>query len=80
MSNGILPLREEILSQIKIKHPDNRDASNDLLLNGPLKEIHPIAFEAIDEEMVLRAASITKAGSGTEANLGLLQHPRWSAL
>ena len=33
-------------------------------LNGPIKEIHPIVFDVIDEEMVLRAASISKGGSG----------------
>ena len=60
MSNSILPLTEETLSQLEIKHPDNRDASADVLLNGPIKEIHPIVFDAIDEEMVLRVASITK--------------------
>ena len=64
MSNGILPLTEETLSQLEIKHPDNRDASADVLLNGPVKEIHPIVFDAIDEEMVLKAESITKGGSG----------------
>ena len=64
MSNGILLLTVETLSQLEIKHPDNRDASADVLLNGPIKEIHPIVFDAIDEEMVLRVASITKGGSG----------------
>ena len=64
MSNGILPLTEETLSQLEIKHPDNRDASADVLLNGPVKEIHPIVFDVIDEEMVLKAESITKGGSG----------------
>ena len=44
MSNGILPLTEETLSQLEIKNPDNRDASADVLLNGPMsmKEIHPV--------------------------------------
>ena len=64
VSNGILPVTEEALSQVEIKHPDNRDASVDELLNGPIKEIHPIVFNPIDEEMVLRAASITKDSSG----------------
>ena len=64
MSNGILPLTEKTLSQLEIKHPDNRDASADVLLNGPIKEIDHIVFDAIDKEMVLRAASITKGGSG----------------
>ena len=49
MSNGILPVTEEALSQVEIKHPDNRDASADVLLNGPIKEIHPIVFDPIDE-------------------------------
>ena len=65
MSNGILPLTEETLSQLEVKHPDNGDASADVFINGPVKEIHPIVFEAIDEEMVLIAASITKGGSGS---------------
>ena len=64
MSNGILPLTEKTLSQLEIKHPDNRDASADVLLNGLIKEIDHIVFDAIDKEMVLRAASITKGGSG----------------
>ena len=46
-SNGILPLSEEKLSQLEIKHPDNRDTSTDILLNGPIKEIHSIVFDAI---------------------------------
>ena len=64
MSNSILPLTEETLSQLEIKYPGNRDASDDVLLNDPIKEIHPIVFDPVDEEMVLRAASITKGGSG----------------
>ena len=64
MSDGILPLTEETLSQLEIKHSDNRDASADVLLNRPIKEIHPIVFDTMDDEMVLRAASITKGGSG----------------
>ena len=37
MSNGILPVTEEALSQVEKKHPGNRDASVDELLNGPIK-------------------------------------------
>ena len=64
MSNGILPLTDGTLSQLEIKHPDNKDASADVLLNRSIKEIHPIVFDAIDEEIVLKAASITKGDSG----------------
>ena len=41
----------------KIKHHAN------VLLNWPTKEIHPILFDTIVEEMVLRVASFTKEGS-----------------
>ena len=64
MSNAILPLIEETLSQLEIKHPDNRDASDDVLLNEPIKEINLIVFDVIDKEMVFRAVPITKCGSG----------------
>ena len=61
---NILTLTEETLSQLEIKPSNNRDASDHVFLNGSIKEIHPIVFEAIEEELVLRAASITKGGSG----------------
>ena len=64
MSNSILSLTEEMLSQLKMKHPDNRDSLDDVLLNGPIKMIHRIVFDTVDEKMLLRAASITKGGSG----------------
>ena len=64
MCNGILPLTEKALSQLEIKKTDNRDASEDVLLNGPIGEIYLIVFDPTDEEMVLRTASITKGGSG----------------
>ena len=31
MSNDILPLTEEMLSQLEMKHSDNRDASDDII-------------------------------------------------
>ena len=64
MSNGILPLTEQTLSQLEIKHPYNIDASADIHLNGPIKEIHPCVFDANYEEILLRAASTTNGGSG----------------
>ena len=58
------PLTKEVVFQLEIKHPDNRDAWEEILLIGPINKIHPIVFDKIDEEMVLRAASITKSSSG----------------
>ena len=63
MSNGILPLNDETL-KLSQKHPDSRDALDDVLLEGDIPEIHPIIFETIDEEMVKQAAIKTNGGSG----------------
>ena len=38
ISNGILTLTEETLSPLEVKHPGNRDASADVLLNGPIRD------------------------------------------
>ena len=62
--NVILPLTKETLSQLKIKHQDNRDASDNILLNRPINGIHPIVFDVIHQEIVFRAGSNTKADLG----------------
>ena len=64
MSNGILPLGEDTLHQLRMKHPASRNADNDILLQGEIPDIHPIIFEEIDEEMVKQAALKTRGGSG----------------
>ena len=64
MQNGILPLNEETLQMIKLKHPEAKEVSDDVILNGPLQQIYAIAYENIDETLVLKAATATKGGSG----------------
>ena len=46
VNNGILPLTEETISQLEIKHPYNKDASANFQLIRPIKEIHSSVFEA----------------------------------
>ena len=46
------------------KHPESREASIDVMFQGLLDRIHPIAFESIDEAMILRATTDTNGGSG----------------
>ena len=64
MSNGILPLTEATLQLLELKHPDAREASPDVMLAGPVRQIHPVVFEDIDEALVLKAVMKTKGGSG----------------
>ena len=65
MSNGILPLNEDILLLLEQKHPEGKPAmETGTILNSPLERIHAIAFNEINEDLVLNAASTTKGGSG----------------
>ena len=62
--NGILPLDKDTLSKLIQKHSDSKTASQDILLNGLLQNIHPIKSQSIDEEMIRKIVIRTKGGSG----------------
>ena len=64
MENRILPLNKDTLSKLIQKHPKGKTASQDILLNGALRNIHPIKLQSVDEEMIRKAAIRTKVGSG----------------
>ena len=64
MGHGILPLDQKTISQLVLQHPQKSCASKDILINGPIKEVHPVPFESINEELIRRAAIKTKGGSG----------------
>ena len=49
MENGILPLNKDTLSKFIKKHPKGKTASQDILLNGPWQNIHPVKFQLINE-------------------------------
>ena len=61
MSKG--NINDATLNQLRQKHPDAKDVSQDILLEGEIPEVHPVIFEMIDEEMVKQAAIKTKGGS-----------------
>ena len=60
MENGILPLKKDTLSKLIQKHPKGKTASQNILLNGPLQNIHPVKFQSVDEEMIRKAVVRTK--------------------
>ena len=64
MKGGILPLNNETMELLRTKHPERKEAIEDALLPGEVPMVQPIIFESIDEDMVLKAAQITKGGSG----------------
>ena len=64
MENGVLPLNKDTLSKLIQKHPKGKTTSQDILLNGPLQNIHPVKFQSVHEEMIRKAAIRTKGGTG----------------
>ena len=64
MQIGIIPLNEETLQLIKLKHPEEKEVLEDVILNGLLQKIHVFEYESIDETLVLKAETSTKGGSG----------------
>ena len=64
LRNGILPLNVETLLLLEEKHPKSKEASDNIMIQGPLERIHPIAYDMIEETLVLSAAVDNKGGSG----------------
>ena len=62
--NGILPLDDNTMNELNLKHPDASPLNEDLLLEGPCQYINPVIFESIDECAILKAALKTKGASG----------------
>ena len=52
MKNGILPLTGQKLNQLHVKHPEGKEAYQEIQLTDTLQTMHPIKFESIDLEKV----------------------------
>ena len=44
MGHGVSPLNKDTLSKLNLQHPKGKTGSQDILLNGPLQNIHPVKF------------------------------------
>lgn len=47
MSNVILPLSDENLQLLHLKHPEHQEAHNEVLLQGSIKQVHSIVYDDI---------------------------------
>ena len=63
-SNGILPLTEDTMEELRMKHPEANSLNDDLLLNGPMQLVNSVIFDAINEESILKACVKTKGAAG----------------
>ena len=42
MLNGVLPLTDATLQLLKQKHPESREPPPEVLIEGPVRKIHPV--------------------------------------
>ena len=64
MQNGILPLNQQTLHQMKQTHPHGKGADPEVLLPDTPEEFHPIKFNLIDVESVKKAIIKSKCAAG----------------
>ena len=64
IQNGVLPLNDHTLYQMKQKHPHGKVADPEVLLPDIPEEIHPIRFHLIEKESVKKAILKTKGTAG----------------
>ena len=62
--NGILPLDNNTIAELHIKHPEANPLHNDLLIQGPIKFLSPVIYDEIIEDTILKAVSRTKGAGG----------------
>ena len=60
----ILPLREETFEVLLEKHPKAFEASNDILIQEEVQNVHPVIYDSIDSEMVRDAIEKTRGSAG----------------
>ena len=55
-SGGVLPLTDDVVRQLKEKHPDAQRAKLRSLLFGPVEDIPDSVYQGINGELVREAA------------------------
>ena len=54
---------KETLELLIQKHPEPREPSPDILIQGPTRPIHPVAYDDMDESVIMKALMLTKGAS-----------------
>ena len=61
---GILPLTEETFEVLLEKYLKASEASNDILIQEEVQNVHPVIYDSIDSEMVRNAIEKTRSFAG----------------
>ena len=63
-TSGVVPLNDEVISTLTEKHPEQKEASDDILIEGDPPFIDPVLYDNINESTILKAAIKTKGCAG----------------
>ena len=61
---GLLPVNDDILRELRLKHPQPAPIQPNILLNGPLEQVPTNYFDSIDEVTIHRAAKLRNGAAG----------------
>ncbi|EDO46763.1 predicted protein [Nematostella vectensis] len=63
-SSGLLKLSDDVLTQLKEKHPSLAEIGEESLLHGPTGLVPPVIFDLIDEQRIFDSALKPKGSTG----------------
>ena len=63
-STGILQINDDTIKQLHEKHPECQPLNYEMILKGPINQIHPIIFDYFNSELVQKVALKTKGAAG----------------
>ena len=64
VSGGVLPLTDEILNDLKLKHPEASPTNDTTTLQGPLVKPCDVIYDEINAELIRSCAARTKGSHG----------------
>ena len=60
----MLTLTDATLLLLKQKHPESKEPPPEVLIEEPIRKIHPVVYNDIDKSLILKASMLAKGGSG----------------
>ena len=55
MEGGVLPLTEETMSLLQLKHPEPAECNDDVIFEHQAPKVHPVVFDAINADLIRSA-------------------------
>ena len=62
--SGVLEMNDETMEQLYEKHPAGEPLNDEMLLQGPIRYVHPVIFDEMNEDMVQKVALKIRGAAG----------------